>query len=236
MSDNSPIPSRWVQPLQRRTFLRVTGASAASAALILAGCSTDTPEPVEADPYLLTLQASEDGVVNLAYYLSQVQAAVYQKVVDAPPTDFTAADRSFFNDLRDHAIVHRETLKYSLTTAALPVLTITTTSLTLTTRTGALAAAKQLEDLAAASYLYIIPLLSTQATQTLLLKISSVAARHSAAVRDLISPGSFADDDVVEASGANAGQAIAKTATDVVAVLAPFAAPYIISTVNLPTA
>ena len=105
------------------------------------------------------------------------------------------------------------------------------TKFTLTTRAGMLAAAQQLADLAAAAYPVLLPLFTTSSIpkRTLLLKMSSVQARHAAAVRDLLAPGSFANSDVVD----GAGQLLTKTPTEVTAALAPYFAPYVISVASL---
>ena len=66
--------------------------------------------------------------------------------------------------------------------------------------------------------------------RSLLLKMSTVHARHAATVHDLLAPGSFANDDLVDAQG----QIRTKTPTEAVAVLAPFFAPYVVSVANLP--
>lgn len=242
MSDSSSFSGRLTTPVQRRTFLRVSGASAASAALVLAGCGTDTPTPIAVDTNTFTVRTSTQsvdiGFLNYFYVLSQVKSAVYQKVVDTPPADFTASDKAIFDDLRDHEIVHRELLKYALgTTNALPIFPLVLTSLTLTTRTGALAAAQQLEDLAAAAYAPILPYFTDTTYRDLLLKMTPVHTRHSATIRDLRGAGIFAanDAEVVQASGIGAGQAIFKLPADVVAATAAFFAPYIISVDTLPT-
>ena len=113
MSDYSLLPAWREQSLGRRLFLRVSAASAASVALVAAGCSTDTPTPVvTADPNQLVLPAGGQGLFYYAYLLALAQTTLYQKVVDAPPADFTAADRAIFADLRDHEVVHREMLRY----------------------------------------------------------------------------------------------------------------------------
>ena len=67
----------------------------------------------------------------------------------------------------------------------------------------------------------------------MLLKTATVHARHAATVRDLLTPGSFANDDVVENAGTLAGQLRTKTPTEVFTALAPYFAPYIISVTNL---
>ena len=240
MSEQSFSPAWRAQPLGRRGFLRVSAASAATVAIVATtGCSSATTDVVPVDPYQLPLPTADSGLLYYAYLLAIAQATVYQKVLDTPPTDLTTAERAIFSDLRDHEVIHREMLKYVIDPTAAKVLfptdfTFKTTSFTLTTRTGALAAAQQLADLAAAAYPVLVPLVKDSQLRSVFLKISSVYARHSATVRDLISPGSFANDDVVVGTGLLAGQAIIQTPTEVMTALAPYFAPYVISVVNLP--
>ena len=242
MSDHNLLPAWREQSLGRRVFLRVSAASAATVALVAAGCTTTTPEPVKVDPYLLSpLPTGDVGLFYFAYLLAIAKATIFQKVADAPPTDFTATDRAVFTDLRDHEVIHRELLRRFLDpkgeVALLPAdFAFSLTSLSLTTRAGALAAAQQFADLAAAVYPTVLPLLSSAnlLPRTLLLKMSSVHARHAATLRNLRTPGTFAADDVVLTTGVLAGQLRTKTPLEVLAVLAPFFAPYVISAGNLP--
>ena len=235
MSEHSPLSAWQDQPLVRRGFLRVTAASAATVALVAAGCTTDPPAPVVVDPYQLTLPVQDNGLLFYTYLLAFAKAAMYQKVVAAPATDLTAADRDLLNHLRDQAVIHRQTLRYllnpDLTAQLLPTdFAVNLSAFTLSTRAGTLAAAKKLEDLAAAAYPPIVPLFTNSYRQTLLLKMASAQARSAAAVRDQIAPGSFADADVVGPDG----QQLTQTPTQVNAVLAPYFAPYVISVANLP--
>jgi hypothetical protein len=236
MSDHTNFSAWREQSLGRRLFLRVTAASAASVALVAAGCgSTDTPEPVVPDAHLLALPTGNQGLQYYPYLLAVALATTYQKVVDAPPADLTTAERAIFADMREHAVVHRELLKYNLDPTGAVALfpadfAFNTAKFTLTTRAGVLAAAQQLEDLVAAAYPALLPLLAPSLQQSLLLKLSSVNARHAATVRDLLAPGTFAADDVVDANG----QLRTKTPTEVLAALAPYYAPYVISAINLP--
>ena len=215
----------------RRTFLRVAGASAASAALVLAGCSKSTPEPVTPpDPNLVTLQTGDLGLLNYCFLFKQLQAAFYTKVVAAFPADFTAADKLFFADLHDHEVVQRQAMFAALGNNFLPPLPFVFTSLTLDTRAGVLAAARQLEDLGVAALAGALPLFTSYQLRALLAKILSVEGRHAALVRDLASAGTFAGTDVVTA-GLN--QTLAPPAG--VAATAVFTAPVVISVANLPT-
>ena len=237
MSEHSFSPAWRAQPLGRRGFLRVSAASAATVALLATtGCGNTTlPTPIVVDPYQLALPKDDTGLRYYAYLLAVAQATLYQKVLDTPPSDLTTPERAILEDMRDHEVIHRELLKYIISPATFPAdFAFKLTSFTLTTRTGVLAAAQQLADLAAAAYPVLLPLVVDTSTRALLLKIASVYARHSATVRDLITPGSFANDDVVANTGLLAGQAITKNPTEVMAALAPYFAPYVISVVNLP--
>ena len=235
MSEQSFSPAWQAQPLARRGFLRVSAASAATVALVAAtGCTTTTPQPVLADPYQLSLPTEDKGILYYVYLLALAQATVYQKVMDTPPADLTPAERTIFASMRDHAVIYRELFKYAINpTAGISVFptdfAFKLTSFTLTTRAGVLAAAQQLADLAAAAYPVVLPLVANAQLRALLLKVASVMARHSATLHDLITPGSFASDDLVESTGLLAGQARTKTPTEVLAVLAPFVAPYVFS-------
>ncbi|MDB5270393.1 MAG: hypothetical protein JWP58_3433 [Hymenobacter sp.] len=236
MSDHSFLPAWREQSLGRRVFLRVSAASAASVALIAAGCTDTTTTPTPADPYQLALPAGDSGLVYYAYLMALAQTTLYQKVVDAPPTDLTTAERAVFADLRDHEVVHKQTLGYLLDTTGATQLVPTDfafnlTKFTLSTRAGVLAAAQQIADLVAAAYPVLLPLFTTSSVpqRTILLKMSSVQARQAAAVRDMLMPGSFANSDVVD----SAGQLLTKTPTEVMTALAPYFAPYVISVASL---
>lgn len=235
MSDHSLLAASRTPSLGRRGFLRVSAASAASAALVAAGCSTSTPQPVLPDPHQLALPAGDKGLLYYTYLLAVGKSALYQKVADSPPTDLPADERTLFSRMRDHEVIHREVLRYLIdstrTLALLPAdLAFSLSSFSLTTRAGVLAAAKQLEDLAAAAYPPIVPLFSSTVLRGILLKMSSVQARHAAAVRDLLAPGSFNDSTTVDANG----QLLTQTPAQVNAALAPFLAPYVLSVAALP--
>lgn len=209
--------------LVRRSFLRVAGATAASSALLLAGCgSDDTPTPTSTGT-IVTLTADDNGILNLAYLLEQLEAAFYQKVVDAFPGDFTAEDKAAFIDLRDHEVIHREYLRFALggsiyDSAAPGALVFNFSSLTLTTRAGVYAAARTLEDIGVGAYNGAAKLLSNPSYLVALGKLASVEARHAAFVREQAQPGSFAAPDVVGATGLDT----VKTPAEVAALLTPY--------------
>lgn len=229
------------RPLLRRTFLRVAGASAATASLVLAGCGDTTPTPTPNDPNRLFLGTGDAGLLNYLYLLKQLKTAFYQKVVDAPPTDLLPGEKAYFDDLRDHELVHRETLRYALSSGAYDVnltqpLTYDFSTFTFTTRAGVLAAAQQLEDLGVAAYAGALRLLTTTTTLALLAKIASVEARHAAFVRDLRTPGSFAGDDVVVSADGLQSVSLAKTPVQVVTEAKAFFLPIVVIADSLPMA
>ncbi|GAB3727064.1 hypothetical protein GCM10027594_08910 [Hymenobacter agri] len=239
MSDPTYSPAWQAQPVGRRSFLRVSAASAATVALIATtGCSTETPAPTTSDPNQLALPSGDAGLFYYGYLLGLALSTTYDKIVANPPNDLTQAERSIIFDMRNHQLIYRELCHYYIdpTTAKVgPFPTdfvFNTSTFTLTTRAGALAAVQQLADLAAAAYPVLLPLFTSASAypRALLLKAVSVQARHAAAIRDLLTPGSFADATVVDPA---TGQLRTKTPTEVVAALAPYVAPYVVSVANL---
>lgn len=187
--------------LQRRSFLQYAGAGAAGIALIAAGCKKDRHnEPMMSG---VTLDFKDDfGVLNYAYALEQLEAAFYIQVASNPPSTFSAAEKTYFQDIQFHEIAHREFFKKALGPAAIGGLEVNFSSINFTDRTSVLNAAKAFEDLGVAAYNGAGIRLKNDAYLTLAGKIVSVEARHAAYIRDLISNGSFADLASMNALGA----------------------------------
>ncbi|SHI66229.1 Ferritin-like domain-containing protein [Hymenobacter daecheongensis DSM 21074] len=211
--------------MQRRSFFRVAGATVAASTLVLAGCGTDDPTPTTpaAGANVLTLAAGEVGLLNYAYILEQLEAAFYQKVVDAPPADLRAGEKEALTELRDHEVIHREFLKFALADKAIGTIEFNFSSVTFTTREGVFTAAKKLEDLGVAAYAGVGKLLSGSYL-ALLAKIASVEARHAAYVRDALQPNSFGTPDagIIATTGDYAGLNVALTPAQAMAAAAPF--------------
>ena len=223
--------------LPRRAFLQVAGATAATASLALAGCK-DKPTATPTDPFLLNVGSNDVGLLNYAFLLEQLEAAFYQTVIDAPPADLLPGELAYLNDLRDHEVVHRQTLAFSQIskTPAVPLLTFDFSSLTLNSRAGVLTAARNLEETGVAAYTYLLPLVQDAATRLLLSKIASVEARHAALLNDLLIAGSFAGPDAVVNSGLLTSVAAVKAPATVVTETAAFFLPFRLSVASLPTA
>ncbi|SDY73968.1 ferritin-like domain-containing protein [Hymenobacter psychrophilus] len=216
--------------LHRRTFLRVAGATAASSALVLAGCGKDDdPTVTDVGTGTLVFAANDTGILNLTYLLAQISASFYQKVVTTPPADFTAADTAACVDMRDHEVIYRELYKSVLgpnpqtgayDNGLATALEFNFTPYTLTTRAGVYAAARTLEDIGVGAYNGLGRRLRNGSYLRLLLKITSVKARHAAFVRDQAEPDSFAGSDVITQTGNQAGLDTIKTPVEVAKSLA----------------
>lgn len=173
----------------------------AGAALLAAGCTKD--DGIVAPPSAgVTLDFKDDfGVLNYAYALEQLEAAFYIQVASAPPTDFSTAERTYFQDIQFHEIAHREFFKKALGANAIGSLEVNFAAIDFKSRAGVLAAAKTFEDLGVAAYNGAGIRLVSNDFLLVAGKIVSVEARHAAYVRDLISNGSFANSEVVNANG-----------------------------------
>src|SRR5690606_15381856 len=106
-------------------------------------------------------------------------------------------------DLEKHERAHREFFKAALGTNAIPGLEVDFSTIDFSDRDSVLGAAKTFEDLGVAAYNGAGQFLESADLLLIAGKIVSVEARHAAAIRALISPGSadFAGDDIIDANG-----------------------------------
>ena len=106
-------------------------------------------------------------------------------------------------DLEKHERAHREFFKAALGNMAIANLEVDFSSIDFNSRTSVLNAAKTFEDLGVAAYNGAGQFLESADLLLIAGKIVSVEARHAAAIRDLINPGSadFAGDDIIDAKG-----------------------------------
>ncbi|WP_316747936.1 ferritin-like domain-containing protein [Pedobacter gandavensis] len=191
-------------PLQRRSFLQYAGAGAAGIALIAAGCKKDKSMPD--DNFFgggVTLDFKDDfGVLNYAYALEQLEAAFYIQVAATPYANISAPELAYFKDIQFHEIAHREFFKNALGAAAIGALEVDFSKINFADRTSVLGTAKAFEDLGVSAYNGAGKLLKSTVYLTLAGKIVSVEARHAAYIRELISPNSFSNVEVVDATNA----------------------------------
>lgn len=187
-------------PLQRRSFLQYAGAGVAGVALVAAGCSKDRGEFAPSTG--VTLDFKDDfGVLNYAYALEQLEAAFYIQVASNPPSAFSSTEKAYFQDIQYHEIAHREFFKKALGTAAIGSLEVNFAAIDFTSKASVLATAMAFEDLGVAAYNGAGIRLKSNDYLLIAGKIVSVEARHAAYIRDLITPGSFANSPQVDANG-----------------------------------
>jgi hypothetical protein len=191
--------------IQRRNFLKYVGlGSAFVTAATIASCHKDDDNnPTTGDG--VSLGSGDIAVLNYAYALEQLEAAFYTQVISSQFAGMTTTEVQFFTDIRNHEIGHREFFKAALSTNAIPGLEVNFSSINFASRDSVLATAKAFEDLGVSAYNGAGQYLSSTATGKTYLglagKIVSVEARHAAYIRDLISNGTFAGDDVIDANG-----------------------------------
>lgn len=185
--------------LRRRSFLQYTGAGAAGIALLAAGCSKDRGF-TSTDG--VNLGSDDIGILNYAYALEQLEAAFYIQVAATPYANINAAELAYFKDIQFHEIAHRELFKSALGTSAIPSLEVNFSAINFTSRDSVLATAKAFEDLGVSAYNGAGYLLKSATYLGLAGKIVSVEARHAAFIREIISPNSFSNTEVVDATNA----------------------------------
>ena len=194
-----------MDPATRRDFLRLmsVGGMAVLASSALTGCSDDD-SVTEPGTGAVALNLSTDvGILNYAYALEQLEAAFYQKVVTTgTATGLSAAELTIMTDIRNHEVIHRDSLAALLSTSKIGALTPNFGAVNFNSRTSILNTAKTFEDLGVSAYNGAGQYLDDVQNLLVAGKIVSVEARHAAVIRDMLSPGtaSFAGDDVVDAT------------------------------------
>jgi hypothetical protein len=196
-------PQGLLKNANRRQFLRTSTLSVAAAGLILVGCNDDD----EMDPMPMNgvkLGSGDTGILNYAYALEQLEAAFYAAVIQGGYfANASAEEKTIMGDLEKHERAHREFFKAALGDAAIPGLEVDFSSINFGDRMSVLNAAKTFEDLGVAAYNGAGQFLESVDLLLIAGKIVSVEARHAAAIRDLLNPGSadFAGDDLIDANG-----------------------------------
>lgn len=183
----------------RREFLTLAakGAAALGLTTTMSGC-------VLAAAGRRRLDFRDDfGVLNYAYALETLEADFYEKVCAAPPRDLRAGELQVLQDIRDHEVAHRRFFKRALQVLRAKIPPRQWPGIDFTSRQSVLTAARNFEDLGVAAYNGAGARVQLAEFLTIAGKIVSVEARHAAAIRDLLNPGSrdFAGDDVIDAMG-----------------------------------
>ncbi|HEX8299905.1 MAG TPA: ferritin-like domain-containing protein [Rubricoccaceae bacterium] len=201
-------------PSSRRDFFKRAslGAGVLASASALQACDSDEPDPDGGAAVVLDF-STDNGVLNYAYALEQLEYAFYVKVLQTPFTGMTAAETALFTDLRAHEGIHQDFLKAALGTNAIGLLTADFSSINFTQRASVLAAAVTFEDLGVAAYNGAGKYLRDGGLLTIAGKIVSVEARHASAIRDLILNGTRSGATIGEA-GASVPEVVGANALD----------------------
>jgi hypothetical protein len=176
--------------LSRRKFLGY-GAAAAGVTVGILSCHKDDGDNMPSVGE--DLGSGDNGILNYAYALEQLEAAFYVQVIMSPYSGMPAAEMALLADIRDHEIAHREFFKNALGSNAIKALTPDFNKINFSSRESVLGAAKTFEDLGVSAYNGAGKLITNPAYLTIAGKIVSVEARHAAYIRDLIGNGTFAD-------------------------------------------
>lgn len=192
----------------RRNFLTIAGGVSLASVFVLNACKKDSNDNT------VDLGSGDFGILNYAYALEQLEAAFYIKVIATPYLNITASEKSLLTDVMYHEIAHREFFKNALGGNAIGALSVNFSTIDFTSRASVLATAKAFEDLGVSAYNGAGKLLNDVKYLALAGKIVSVEARHAAYIRDLITPGSFADNTALDANALD----MARTPAQVLAI------------------
>ena len=222
----SLISDGMVKSFSRRKFFGIMGAG--TALMVTAtSCKKDNHNNNNGG---VDLGSGDPGILNYAYALEQLEAAFYTQVIATPYSKISEAEKSYLTDVRDHEIAHREFFKAALGSKAIKSLEVNFSAIDFSSRTSVLGTAKAFEDLGVTAYNGAGKLITNPDYLTLAGKIVSVEARHAALIRDLITPGSFADMTAVDSNGLD----MARTPNEVLSIAGAFLKTKLNAS-NLPT-
>lgn len=196
--------------MARRSFFRYAGAGIAGVGVlsVVASCSKDNnvvtpPTKTTTKPTPIDVGAGDPGILNYAYALEQLEAAFYTQVVSTPYSGMSATEKTYFLEIRNHEICHREFFKAALGPNAIPALTPDFSAIDFTNRAAVLGAAKTFEDLGVTAYDGVGALIQNPDYLTVAGKIVSVEARHAAFIALLLGDSFVLGVKVVDANGLN---------------------------------
>ena len=215
-------------PIQRRSFLKYTGAGAALSTLFLIGCKDDDDLGIDNNNGGVNLGSDDIGLLNYAYALEQLESAFYTQVIATKFSGMTTMETEILTEIRDNEVIHRDFLKAAINAKApgkiIPDLTPDFSKINFSDRNSVLTTAMTFEDLGVSAYNGAGKLFTDTGLGLDLLviggKIVSVEARHAAMIRQLLGPiTAFAGDDIVST---DKGLDIIRMPADVLPLVQPF--------------
>jgi len=196
--------------MARRSFLRYAGVGAAALTGVMAieSCSKhndDNITPVGT----IDIGGGDVGILNYAYALEQLEAAFYIQIALTPYSGITSAETALLTDIRDHEVAHRQFFKAAIGANAIGSLSVDFSSIDFSSRASVLGAAQAFEDTGVSAYNGAGYLIQSVDYLALAGKIVSVEARHASYIRNLLSGGSFTDQNLLDADAKDKSASIA---------------------------
>lgn len=199
MMDGTQATIKEAEGLSRRKFLTYAGAIA-GAGMFIASCKKDNNNnnttPAAGEQEGIDLGTGDVGLLNYLYALEQLAADFYLTVTLLPYEGMTNEDLVYWQDIKSHSIAHRELLFTLLGSNAIPKLDIRSRTATINfkDKATALSQAQTISDIMVLGYGSAAGKFILSDYLLLAGKIVSVKARHSAFIRDIANPGSFASN------------------------------------------
>jgi hypothetical protein len=178
----------------RRDFLRAAAVGGAAVAIpsFLASCKLGetTYGTSGGNGPLLTIDFATGDAAFLKFLSAykQVQADLYVRAVATlSSSDLTAAERSLFTEIKNHDVIHRDTISAILGSSAVTV-TPTWGSTNFKLASDIVQAAFQFEDVCVGLLNGMLQHFISPANIAFALEMQSVEARHAASLRDDLFP------------------------------------------------
>lgn len=180
----------------RRSFLKLMGIGGTMVLLpsMLTSCDDDDDliggtGPGTGSTVTIDFSKGDIAVLQFAFALEQLEADFYVRVANGfGASGLSAAEQAIFADIRNHEVIHRDTLRTVLTPANSFTLTPTYPGVNFNNRTSILGTAQAFEDLGVRAYNGAAQYLTNPGNLGVAGKIVSVEARHASVISDLISP------------------------------------------------
>lgn len=174
--------------VSRRRFLGYAGALA-GAGLLLDSCKKEE-EPVKPADGMIDLGQNDNGLLNYAFVIQQIEASFYERAIAQPYNDMSALNKLYFTDMYWQEVAHRELFRNYLKNAG-PVVNTDFSSVNFSSRDSVLEAAEIIENLSVASCNELGRLFVSGEHVAVIAKIASVEARHATTISNIRNRGNF---------------------------------------------
>lgn len=190
-----------VRDVSRRRFLGYAGGIA-GAGILLAGCDKkENTDPAVADG-AADLGSNDEGLLNLLLVITQVQADYYEKMLSGYYTGINNEEIALYLEMQKHEIAHREFLRNYLKGRGATVKT-DLSIVDFSSKQSVLSTLELLENLGVAAMNEISRLLVSVEHVAMVLKMSSLQARHACTISNILSLGAYYN--TVDVTGAEQG-------------------------------